>query len=96
MNYVDIPVIDLTGLHGFYKVALDVPGGPNYRRAAARAALAPASEGGGTAQPFGEASTPSGVSILASVQKLGLFLERRSAPLDHIVVDHVDRVPTPD
>jgi uncharacterized protein (TIGR03435 family) len=41
-----------------------------------------------------EAADPSGASIFASVQKLGLRLERRKAPVEHIVVEHLEKVPT--
>ena len=34
-----------------------------------------------------------GVSIFASVQKLGLTLEHRKAPVEHLIVDHMEKVP---
>jgi uncharacterized protein (TIGR03435 family) len=38
--------------------------------------------------------TDSGVSILTSLQALGLKLEKRKAPLEVVVVDRVEKVPT--
>jgi uncharacterized protein (TIGR03435 family) len=86
MPYFDIPVIDMTGLKGWYQVAMDVPGGPNAARIGARR--------GDVGPPSGEASVPSGVSTLASVQKLGLRLEKRKALVERIVVEHLEKAPT--
>jgi uncharacterized protein (TIGR03435 family) len=41
-----------------------------------------------------QASEPEGLSIFNSLQKLGLRLERRKGPVEHLVVEHVERVPT--
>jgi uncharacterized protein (TIGR03435 family) len=90
MPYVDVPVVDTTGLKGHYQVAIDVPGGPNYGRQAGRRGMA----SDATGRPSEEPSDPSGVSIFAAVQKLGLSLEKRRAPVEHIVVDHIEKAPT--
>jgi uncharacterized protein (TIGR03435 family) len=94
--YVDVPVLDATGLKGYYQVALEVPGGPNYGRGARGGRGMNAGRGDeNAAGPPAEASDPSGgVSIFASVQKLGLALGRRTAPIEHIVVDHLEKIPT--
>jgi uncharacterized protein (TIGR03435 family) len=44
-------------------------------------------------RPADEAADPAG-SIFASVQKLGLKLERRKAPVEYIVVEHLEKIPT--
>jgi uncharacterized protein (TIGR03435 family) len=89
MAYVDnTPVVDMTGLKGAYQVAIEVPGPPNFGRFGARGGMA---AGGG--DPV-EAADPSGALIFASVQKLGLRLERRKAPVEHIVVEHLEKAPT--
>jgi len=80
MSYTDAPIIDMTGLKGYYEVALDVPQMPA-RLAGRRGAL-------------GEASDPSGVSIFVSIQKLGLKLEKRKAPIEHLIVEHIEKSPT--
>jgi uncharacterized protein (TIGR03435 family) len=41
-----------------------------------------------------DAADPSGSSIFASVQQLGLKLDARKAPLPYIVVDHFEKMPT--
>ena len=33
-------------------------------------------------------------SISNSVQQLGLKLEARKAPIEHIVIDHIEKMPT--
>lgn len=82
--YVDAPVVDMTGLKGVYQVSLAVP--LDLRAAAAALARRAATDG---------ASDPSGdVSIFATVQKLGLTLTKRKAPVDHLVVDQVEKVPS--
>jgi uncharacterized protein (TIGR03435 family) len=89
MPYVDnTPVVDMTGLKGAYRIALQVPG--NSVRFGARNGMGPAAEAGGTPAEASDLSS----SILASVQNLGLKLERRKAPVERIVVEHLEKVPT--
>lgn len=73
------PVIDVTGLKGVYQVSLEVPM-PTRDGPAGPAGMAP--------DPLG------GVSIFSSVQKLGLALEHRKMPVEHLVVDRAEKVPT--
>jgi uncharacterized protein (TIGR03435 family) len=81
MPYLEDPVIDMTGLTGVWQVAdLEVP-----RELSLTGMLA----SNGLPAP-----APEGVSIFASVQKLGLALDRRKAPVEHLVVDHAEKVPT--
>jgi uncharacterized protein (TIGR03435 family) len=82
LKFVDAPVIDMTGLKGYYRVSMDVP---------------PLKDGRvvnpdllGRTDERAEVSV---ISIFASVQKLGLKLERRKLPIEHIVVDHLEKVP---
>jgi uncharacterized protein (TIGR03435 family) len=85
LPYADHPVIDATGLKGAYHVTLGVP--------RPQQASTPRPNRDGTIVPA--ASDPSGeISIFKSVQKLGLALEKRSMPVDHLIVDHVERLPT--
>jgi len=90
-RYSDRPVLDMTGLTGAYEMEFDVSG--EEVRTAARAhgfaVPPPASEGG-----IDSASDPSGVSLAASLRKLGLKLDPRKAPVDVIVIDAVGKVPT--
>ena len=87
------PVVDQTGLTWHYEVALDLSMA-DLMAAAGRAM-------GGTAAPPGsgpaEASDPGGgggASVFASVAKLGLKLEPGKAPVEQLVVDHAEKIPT--
>lgn len=77
---LDLPVVDMTELAGTYEVLLDIGAGAG--------AAVPASQG--------EASdpTPIAASILESLHKLGLNLERRNETMEKFIVDSADRVPT--
>ncbi|MGA2274712.1 MAG: TIGR03435 family protein [Bryobacteraceae bacterium] len=96
MPFVDRPVLDMTELKGNYQVALDLAMGDLQnvaRRAGIAGVEAPLASGGAGGLPSDAASDPSG-SVFKSVQQLGLKLEPRKAPLDQIVVDHVEKMPT--
>jgi len=105
----DRPVLDMTGLSGDYQVVIDAspeeliggmaraqgltfgPGGPGGFGGPG----GPDGRGGGPfrAQTDG-ASDPSGNVVSASVEKLGLKLEARKSPVESIVVDHLEKIPT--
>jgi uncharacterized protein (TIGR03435 family) len=89
-RYTDTPVVDLTGLSGFYELALEVP--PTVANRPRRPGALAATDG--SPRPAEEASDPSGVSIFTSVQKLGLRLEKRKMALDQLVVEHIEKTPT--
>jgi uncharacterized protein (TIGR03435 family) len=94
-RFVDKPVMDMTDLKGNYQVALELSMDNllNMAQAAGVNVPLPGGRGGG---PGGTAaSDPSGSSsIFTSVQQLGLRLEPRKAPLEYIVVDHVEKTPS--
>ena len=84
--FADRPVVDMTGLSATYQVALDIPADELKRAKVA----AEGSHGGGDS-----ASEPSGgATMFAAIQQLGLKLEARKAPVDVLVVDHAEKVPT--
>jgi uncharacterized protein (TIGR03435 family) len=97
---VDRPVVDMTGVTGSYDVAVDISSEDaiNVATTATDFGLGRrgAGDGDGTkpAAP-GVAADPSGGSIVSSIQKLGLRLESRKVPLDMVVVDRINRDPTP-
>jgi uncharacterized protein (TIGR03435 family) len=89
-------VVDMTGLTGNYEIAVeisfadlmaiartqgDAPPPPPPASSAAGAAPVASDPGGGT-------------SIYESVKQLGLELEERKAPVEELVVDHVEKTPT--
>jgi uncharacterized protein (TIGR03435 family) len=95
-RFFDRPVVDLTELKGTYQVALDLSM-EDLRNAARSLGLMGLGIGGGrdgARPPSDAASDPGGLSIFAVVQQLGLKLEPRKAPLDLVVIDHLEKTPT--
>jgi uncharacterized protein (TIGR03435 family) len=88
-RYVDHPVVDMTELKGNYQVVLDIS--QEDIRAVMRSvgAAMPAGAGGAT-----DTASEPGSSIVTSVQQLGLRLEARKMPIDMIVIDHLEKLPT--
>lgn len=79
---LDRPVVDKTGLTGVYQLKTVLP----------PPRLSPAMQ-----QLLGDRldTSPSGVSMARALEALGLKLEPKTAPVDVVVVDTVER-PTPD
>lgn len=94
-TFIGKPVMDMTDLKGNYQVALDLALNELMniaRNAGMNVPAAPGGAPGGNAPA--EASDPSGSSIFASIQQMGLKLEQRKTPLPFIVVDHIEKNPT--
>jgi len=75
------PVIDMTGLKGFYDIDLEwtpIRGRTPEERAEA----------------LERSEFSDDPNLFRSLQNLGLKLEPRKAPLPILVVDHIERVPT--
>jgi uncharacterized protein (TIGR03435 family) len=72
-----LPVIDKTGLQGFYDLKLDwVPERDIQSKGNLR-------------------ETPPGQLIQDGIQdELGLKMERRKAPIEILIVDHAEKIPT--
>jgi uncharacterized protein (TIGR03435 family) len=91
-------VVDMTGLKGNYQVSVEIALADLMAmgRAMGYSGGGPAGSGGGSnAAPASTASDPSGNSTLyESVEKLGLKLESRKAPVEQLVVDHMEKAPT--
>jgi len=86
-RYCEYPVINMTGVEGTYAMEFDVSG--EEVRNAARSH--------GVVIPPTAADTPSEpppASLASSLRRLGLKLEGRKAPIDIIVVDKVEKIPT--
>jgi uncharacterized protein (TIGR03435 family) len=78
------PVVNMTEIQGYFDITLNVTRGD-------LAGLRFPSDGAAAdAAPENNASS----SVFAALQELGLKLESRSAPIEHIVVDSVEKVPT--
>ena len=89
---LDRPVVDMTGILGDYDITLDASMDElaGMRAAMAGAGAMPHAPADGAPAPE---SAPS-ASIFTSIQQLGLKLEPRKAPVEYIVVDKAEKVPT--
>ena len=90
-NHLGRPVEDLTGLTGTYDIDLSWAPDPTIDRSMAFSGAAPA------ASADAEVALPAALTdnlFTAIRDSLGLKLEPRSAPVEMLVIDHVDRVPT--
>ena len=95
-RFLDKPVVDETGLKGNYQIVLDLT--MEDLRAASKAAgvMIPPTAGpaGDSKLPSDAASPPGSGGIFGSVAAMGLKLEQRKAPIDILVIDHVEKMPT--
>jgi uncharacterized protein (TIGR03435 family) len=89
IGFVDLPIVDMTGLKGSYQVTLDF-----LRSDGPRARPAPPPNQGDAGQAVPTASEPGGNSVRESLAKLGLKLERQRLPVEKLVIDHIERTPT--
>ena len=79
------PVVDATGLTGKYDFALYWAYGDG---SAGRASASDST-------PLAGAVDPDGPTIFEAVQsQLGLKLEQKKGPVDIVVVDHAEKIPT--
>jgi uncharacterized protein (TIGR03435 family) len=80
-SIVDRPVVDKTGLTGYYDLALP---SSSLRR--------PPPPPGGASQPLDAPSPPlDDESIFAALEALGLRLEPAKGHVETLVIDHVER-----
>jgi uncharacterized protein (TIGR03435 family) len=75
------PVLDRTGLGGLYRFKVEIPPPAYVGNIQALAGLPP--------------REPSGASASSAAERLGLRLERARMPVDHVVVEKLERAPTP-
>jgi uncharacterized protein (TIGR03435 family) len=87
-RFVDRPVVDMTGLKGTYDLTLD------YNLDDVRALILSSAPPGTPLPPRQADVGDAGVSLMDSLQALGLKLEPRKAPLDMLVIDHLEKTPT--
>jgi uncharacterized protein (TIGR03435 family) len=93
-SMLDRPVVDMTDLKGNYQVALDLPMDALLGMARSAGIVVPGLGGRGEPGRPTDASDPSGGAIFSSIQQLGLKLEARRAPVEFVVIDHVEKMPT--
>jgi uncharacterized protein (TIGR03435 family) len=90
-RFTDRPVVDMTNLKGNYDFSLELSP-EDFRAMGIRAAIA----AGVTLPPqaLQMAEAASGDSLINALEKLGLKLESRKAPVDVLVIDHCEKAPT--
>ncbi|MEP7354647.1 MAG: TIGR03435 family protein [Acidobacteriota bacterium] len=92
-RYLDRPFVDMTGLTGSYDFSVDISD-EDYRVMLIRAAVA---SGAGAQIPPQAMRLLDGStlgSLLDGVEKLGLKMENKKAPLDIVVIDQMNKTPT--
>ncbi len=94
-RYVGRSVIDMTGIDGAYRIALTLSR-EDMLTAAQSAGLAAPDASVSAADAGSTADGVAGVSIVRSLGELGLALVPRTAPVEEIVLDRLERTPTPD
>ena len=88
-RFEDRPVVDMTDLKGNYDFTLD------YNFDDLRALIISSAPAGTPLPPTqAQAGGDTGISLLDSLQAVGLRLEPRKAPLEVLVVDHMEKTPT--
>jgi uncharacterized protein (TIGR03435 family) len=103
---VDRPVVDATGLKDFYRIMLDLPMDIYANALMSRPMLADVAAAMGnartpfsdpasapTATPAGNASDPPGKAVFAAIEKLGLKLDSRRAPVEMLIIERVEKSP---
>ena len=88
-RFTERPVVDMTNIQGRYDFELAFT--PETVRGLPRAAGPPPP--GGEHSAGAETAEP-GASIFEAVQKYGLKLESRKAPLEVLTIDHIEKTPT--
>jgi uncharacterized protein (TIGR03435 family) len=86
---VDQPIVDRTGLTGLYQFTLDLPPDATIERLRRQLPL----PDGTLPQPSFTAPTGA-VSVLKTIEGLGLRLERTRVPMEVVIVDKIARTPT--
>jgi uncharacterized protein (TIGR03435 family) len=89
-QYVGRPVIDETGLKGNYRITIEMTQADVMAMARQVGLQVPSAPGADASDPGG------GSSMFRSVEKMGLKLESRKAPVDYFVIDRLEKTPTED
>jgi uncharacterized protein (TIGR03435 family) len=84
---LNLPVWDETGLTGTYDFAL------TYSQSATMAAAAAQPPDGSTANAV-EAEVAAAPDLIGAMSQIGLRLEQKKEPIDIVVIDHLEKIPT--
>jgi uncharacterized protein (TIGR03435 family) len=86
-RFVERPVIDMTDLKGRYDLTLDVGMADIMNMARSVGMVIPMQAPPGAMDPGSSA-------VFTAIQQYGLKLDPRKAPIDMLVIDHVEKTPT--
>jgi uncharacterized protein (TIGR03435 family) len=90
---MDRPVVDLTEIKGTYQIDLEWV--PDEREGDGIRAKMKAMAEAASVDPHGDPLGPNGLSLFGALQeKLGLRMDARKSPVDIVVVDSAQQVPT--
>jgi uncharacterized protein (TIGR03435 family) len=89
-RFTERPVLDMTNIQGQYD--FDLVFTPETTRGMTH--MGPPPGAGGEHSSDGSAPSEPGASIYDAVQRYGLKLEARKAPMDVLIVDHIEKTPT--
>jgi uncharacterized protein (TIGR03435 family) len=104
-DYVDRPIVDLTGLNGAFSFSMEIAtqdvmdsSKRIQQRLGIQALPNPGNAGIAGSSPGAELSSsdPSGGSIFNAVQKLGLKLDPRKMSIETMIIDKIEKNPTED
>ena len=97
-RFSERPVVDMTGIQGFYDFDLVFSADTlrGMKMMAGRGAMPPppGGAGGASEQSASEARADAAGSLYESVQKYGLKLDPRKAPMEVLIVDRIEKQPT--
>jgi uncharacterized protein (TIGR03435 family) len=91
-RFTERPVLDMTNIQGQYE--FDLVFMPETTHGMPRMMGPPPAVAGVDHSSDGSAPSEPGASIYEAVQRYGLKLEPRKAPMDMIVIDHIEKTPT--
>jgi uncharacterized protein (TIGR03435 family) len=92
-RFLGSPVVDLTEIQGTYDFNLELTR-EDLSRGSGIMIVAKPGAGGDAGNPAGDGDTDTGSGIFKTVQDCGLKLDKRKAPMDLLVIDHIEKVPT--
>jgi uncharacterized protein (TIGR03435 family) len=84
------PVVDRTGLTGYYQIALDIP------REDVQNVARTLGMGGPAAgfQTIGAPTDPGGSSMFRAIEQFGLKFDSRKEQIETLIIDHIEKLPT--
>lgn len=89
-------IVDLTDIKGHYEASLEISLADMMQMARSAGMDIPGAPAGGGNPTAGGAQDPNGgaQTVTDAIQSMGLKLESRKAPIEQLIVDHVEKTPT--